>query len=227
MAISRITGQDATATGAATGTVAATYPAVPTQGNLLIAIMTSSGDGISFLANTGWTLGPQSASAKGVALFYKVAGNGELQAISLTPDAIGNTFNLAIYEYQGFPGIPTLDQTSGGVNASGLTSPCGTTLKTSYPNELVIAGAFVANGNTFSSWSGGFNAVTTVVDAAAPSRLFTAQQIATSTSTFTTTLTTTGAATENEGIIATFYSTGPSFYQKSLRPHPFSPGLAR
>lgn len=203
MAIARITTQDATGTG--TGSASATYAATPTSGNLLIAVIGNDNLTLS-LTNSGWTLGPStSSSINELNLYYKVAGVSEPTVVTMTTDAGASKSSIAIYEYNGFTGTPTLDQSTigGAFSTATLTCDCGTTAATTVANELVFASALWNGAETLSSWTNTFTARNSV-----GGHLFTSDKIVAATAAYQTTATVTGTAGANSGVIATFKSAG-------------------
>lgn len=201
MAISRITTQDATGTGITTAT--ATYPAVPTPGNLLICI--GSCDVASFNALTGWTQAILAVNTGCTSIWYKAAGVAEATAIQIVKATAAN-MTIAIYEYKGFSGKPLLDKTISATSTA-VTIPTGTTATTTAPTSLLIAGGGIAANNTLTSWSNSFNALNTIVAGGGAVTQFTADRSVDSLGAYTTTATTTPTSAINRGALATFYST--------------------
>lgn len=153
---------------------------------------------------TGWTQAVSkidSSASADVTILYKIALGSESTLV--TAAGPGNTvMNIAIYEYTGFLGIPTLDKTAS-ANATSTSIATGTTTTTTKANELLIAGGEMNSLVTLTSWSNSFNTRNTV-SGASGGTLFSADQIVSATATYTTTATVSGA-TRNAGAIATFY----------------------
>ena len=110
---------------------------------------------------------------------------------------------LAIYEYDGFLGTPTLDQSAAGnTGIGGSTSiPTGTTSIISNSNELLFAAVSKAVTDTVSAWS---NSLTTLTTLNPVAMLVTADRIVSSGGAYSTTATV-GISSTAEGAIATFY----------------------
>ncbi len=204
MAISRLTGQDATGTSSTTS-VNATYASTPTSGNLLIAVVGDNGANAGTTTITGWTraITVASSTSNEGSIFYKVSNGAESTTVTANNSDAGN-MEIAIYEYTGFTS-PVLDKTSVG-SGSGTTCGVGTTATTTDPNELLIVGAVGAGGAVTSpSWSNSYslrNSVTNVTR-----ETITGDQIVAATSAYTSTVTWTGAVSTAAGIQATFKST--------------------
>lgn len=203
MAISRLTGQDATGTSGTTS-VSATYVSTPTAGNLLIAALYDNA-GTLGATITGWSLANsvQSSTSPESYVFYKVANGTE--STTVTANSAGSTImDLGIYEYTGFTGIPTLDKTAFGSGNLGVTSVnTGTTATTTAVNELLfVEGATPGVVATAPSWSNSFVLISTI--SGTLSALFTGQLIVAATGAYTSTVSFTGASNFPNAIIATF-----------------------
>lgn len=203
VSIARIPTQDATGSGGASAT--ATYPATPTAGNLLIAVQANNNLS-NGLANAGWTFalsGLSNSASTNLSVLYKVAGSGEPTVITTVTDAGAGVSGLAIYEYNGFTGTPTLDKiVSLGAGTAALTAPTGTTATTTAAAELLFAAAQFSVANTVSSWSNSFVARNSVTGAGLGQ--YTADLVVAATGAYSTTLTTTGTANINAAGLATF-----------------------
>lgn len=164
MAIARITGQDAT-NSAAASTVTATYPGATTKGNLLVACVGDNsggnGDTVSGWISFGFDLAV--GGNTGGSIFYRVATGTETTVTANNTGSGASVMEIAIYEYNGFNGVPTLDTaTVNGVSLGSATAPTGTTAITSDPNELAIVIGVYLGTLTFVSWSNSFNLRNTV-----------------------------------------------------------------
>lgn len=223
MAISRLTGQDATGTGS--GSATATYANNATPGNLLIAVVgDDAGAGIPAL--TGFTVAVNPGiSGTQITIFYKVA-NGSEKIITCSYASAG-ALSLSIFEYTGTARSFALDKTGSATSGvgTGLTATGGTTATTTEANELLIAAANwdTANVEVFASATNSFN------QRLSTSPMMVVDRIVAATGAYVTDITITGTAAGWTSAIATFKAQSFSFYQNkpNLRPHPFSPGLAR
>lgn len=156
MAFKRIASQNASNTSTTTSVVA-TYPAPPTNGNLLIAVAWSDDFATTI---SGWTLGASSgfgAASKGCYIFYKTAGASEPTAVTAS-DAAATNMELAIYEYSGLNGAVVVDKTTTTNNGIGLSASLDMSAlaPTTGGNVLLVAVAGWSGAATFVSWSTGF-----------------------------------------------------------------------
>lgn len=208
MAISRLTGQDASGTSAA-ASVAATYASTPTQNNLLVAavwanVLTTN------TTITGWTLAVESVTGStaangSVALFYKVAGAGE--STTVTANATGaSVMRSQIYEYSGVATSSLTDGTSSANSGAttGMTqaAAAGGQLATTNANDLLLAAWGFSGSSTAPSVDSSF----TIRQSTA--RLVSADLIVSSTGTYNPTLTWTTTALRSGGVIAAFEAAG-------------------
>lgn len=218
MAIFRITTQDATGTGTTSAT--ATYAATPRKGNLLIAVVRD--DFGSFTLPAGWIQAVSSGAARVGAVYYKIAGASEPTVITLS-DASASTSAIAIYEYTGFSGVAQPDKTATASGTGTTTNPTGTTATTAAANELLIAYTTLAGTNT-ATVAASFTLRNSITGL-----LAVADQIVAATSTYSASFTTGAVLSVSDGLgIVTFLGdTRFTIRNRGLRPHPFSPGLAR
>lgn len=206
--ISRISSQDATATG--TTSVTAMYAATPSTNDLLVAIIWSdSGTGGLTTVPSGWSLATDSSGGSGdLYFYYEVAPTSQPTTITFGDTSASNMI-LTIYEYTGNVTVSPLDKTQ--VNSSGISSvlsqSTGTTAATSQANELAVAAAHWTSGTqTLSSWSNGYVALSSSIG----SRMFTSQLIFSFIGTQQTTITVTGtSATVLAGIVTFKAAPGP------------------
>lgn len=224
MAISRIASQDATAIG---DPAVATYPARPTRGNLLLAAAASTGDGAPLIVSPGWHIVTQTGSSYGSVLYYKIAGDNESQTVTTSTDTFGAGEALAIYEYTGFPGTPSVSAYVANTPTTSLTYALGPT--TAVPTLQALAFVFLETqaANTVSTWTNSFVTRNTVRGTSTAVNLITADLIGTTSQAFSTTLTMTGTASGNAGAIVVFTSGTQFIGNRGIRPRPFAPGLAR
>lgn len=186
MAISRLSGQDAL--GASTTTsVSATYAGTPTVGNTMIAsIYANVGIGLDTI--TGWTNIVSmafSGTAQSIEIFARVVQAGDSSTVTCS-GAIGATImRMHIYEYSGLATALTTDGTNS--NSSGVTSVTSinsSNITTTNANDLLFVATATGGTSTAQSFNNSFNI--RQVDASA-ARLFDADMIVSSTSTYSTT----------------------------------------
>jgi hypothetical protein len=225
MEISRITAQDAT------GTSSETYPGATTSGNLLIAVVSDTDGVTDTIAITGFTTAISTGtSSNQISILYKIA-NGTESVI--TPTAGVGTFLTGIYEYTGNTATPFDKSASNATNlTTSLSVSTGTTATTTNANEVAIGAVYWETGvQTFSSATNSFNIVSSI-----GTHLFVVDSILSSKATYQTTITVTGTSDIYSAVIATFMApVEPSFVKipaninggAKIRPHAFSPGLAR
>lgn len=223
--IQRIASQDTT-NSASANTVTATYPAVPAQNNTLIVVVGGNdGNTGNFLTNSGWSQvsGPATSTAE-LDIFYKRAGASEPTAI--VANNAGTFIEIAIYEYQGI-GLSPLDVSATNSNfpaTTATTLSTGTTGTTSQANELAFVAAVAKSNTAFVSWDNSFNSRNNINSTFS---LFTADRITIAKATYTSNLVVGTAATLGT-MIVTFQASVTTFRPRpGLRPHPFSPGLAK
>lgn len=223
--ITRIASQDASASG--TTSVTATYPLVPTKGNLLIAEVTqsdTSGTSSNGLTQSGWTSAISNATADATGttmnILYKIAGANEGQLATAT-SSLG-VISVFIYEYTGWSGTPTLDRTVSAENHTGVTSlASGSTATTTSADELVVVGISLNPAVTSPSFSNSFNTRGTGTQSFVGDKIVNVTGAQSSTASWTT-------SARAAICIASFKSVGPSFrLRPSIKPHQFSPGNAR
>lgn len=201
MAISRITAQDASGTGTTSAT--ATYAAIPTNRNLLIAVV-GSNDGVNPSATIpGWTFVNSGSVGTAIdcSIFYKIATASELTVVTAT-QSTASIIDIAIYEYTGIY-TTTKDRVSSS-SSTGLAVSTGTTLVTRISNDLIIAGVMWPSvAQTLTSWSASFTPRLSV-----GTHLFTADLVATVTNAYASTCTVTGTSAAAVGVIVAFANNG-------------------
>lgn len=210
-AIARVASQDAGATALA-ATVTANYPATPTSGHLLIAVVyaaaASAAAGFS-MGGSGWLLAttspdyPTAGPTQGLALFYKVAGAGETTAVQANCTGATN-MHLQIYEYAGTATTSPLDKTGspGGASVSTTSSlATGTTPTTSQADELVFVALGHSGAITSLSWTNSITALQTTP------RLDSGERIVSATGTYSSTASWVTGRTAG-ALIATFKAGG-------------------
>ncbi len=204
MAITRLTGQDATGTSSVSTSVSASYASTPTANNLLIAIVGDNDGNDNATAISGWTKVLPVGNASGtneVAIFYKVATGAESTTVTATTSA-GTTSCMAIYEYSGLVTTSVLDKNTAG-GSIGSPQSTGTTATTTVANELIIVAGFTTGAApTFTSWSNSFNLRNSVVTTTFG--LFTGDQIVSATGAYSSSLAVSGGIAFMGTVIATF-----------------------
>jgi hypothetical protein len=172
----------------------------------------------------GWQLavGSNDNSGHSSSIWWKKAGSSEPTAVTFS-DAASGSMHLNIYEYTSVGNNFGVDQiASANSGASTVNSQStGTTKFTINPNELLFATVIFPGSGSAPSWTNSFNARQNTT------RVFDADLIVSATGAYTTTVTVTGTAVVMAGCIATFPESKKSFRPNTIRPHPFSPGLAR
>jgi len=227
MAFSRISAQD-TQNQSATFNVTTTYGSTPTQGNLLIAVLYNSDSYTLVYSSAGWKLavGSDNTNGNSISVWYKTVGTSEPTAVTMTDgSSASGSMHLILYEYQtdtkntNFKVDQTATANSAAATANSQTT--GTTKTTTQPNQLVIAAVEFAGSGTLPSWTNSFTAQLST------DRAFMADKIVSTTGSYESTLTVTGVAVKMSGAIVAFNESYRTFKPQSIRPHPFSPGLAR
>jgi hypothetical protein len=147
--IARIASQNVSATGTST-TPTATYPAVPTQNNLLVSFIRTGSLVAATTLPSGWSVGLSldRGATFSCHIAYKIAGAAETQTVAWgTGSAL---FHMHAYEFNGNLTASPLDATASGTTASATTLTSGT-LTPTLANDFCVA--FVGLGGS----SGGFN----------------------------------------------------------------------
>jgi hypothetical protein len=134
--------------------VTATFPASPTEYNLLVAIV-GVDDLLTINTPSGWSTAINQAGSPGQAIFYKIAAASEPAQVTFTdivssPTALG----LHIYEYSG---VNTLDQVSSD-SGTGTSVSSGSVTTTS-GNEAIVAGLVLGVESSYddASWTNSFS----------------------------------------------------------------------
>lgn len=152
MAIAEITSQRCSTVGSSqTNVWTITYPATPTQGNLLVVGVVWRNDLSVLSVSTGWNLASVSTGATDddCAIYYKIAGASEPTTFSITLS--GNSKSALVgTEFSGVNQTTPLDRTSTNFG-SGTAGTTGSIAPTKQTIELVIA--LYSNINVY-TWSG-------------------------------------------------------------------------
>jgi len=142
-----------TANGISTGTIPAqaTFPATPTQDNLLVAIA-GIRESETISAPSGWSTAINQTGSPGQAIFYKIAGASEPTTVAVSTSGTTRK-GLHIYEYSG---VNTLDQVSSDTGTGTAVSSGSVT--TTSADEAIIAGLVINVEGSFNdaSWTNSF-----------------------------------------------------------------------
>lgn len=226
MAISRVSSQD-TAASSATTSVVGTYAGKTTTGNLLIAYGIANGSTLTISGSGTWTTlvsGFGSSATQPMKLFYKLADGTET---SLTASSTGATLmSLSMVEYTGVSAPILTDGLAASQNNSGTSVTTYTTplITTQQPNDLIFC-VLASSAATAFSW-----VTSTLVDAntSGTFHIYGGENIVALPQTnFQDTANWTGGH-QAASMIAAFRPPKVNILSPNrLRPHPFSPGLAR
>lgn len=183
--------------------VSATFPAGPTQDNLLVAIL-GVRDSVTINTPSGWSTAISEAGSPGQAIFYKIAGASEPSGVTFT-DIVSSSTRLGLHIYE-YSGVNALDQVSSDTGTG--TSVSSGSVTTTSANEAIIAG-LVTNTNTSftdASWTNSFteqNDFSNLGDVNQRSTYAGADRILSATGTYSTTATA-GKSGAWRGQIASF-----------------------
>ncbi len=152
VAAARVGGPNATS-------LTATFPAAPTEGDLLVAFARFAGASTPTLP-AGWQTALLTGSSPNGFLMYKVAGAGEPAAVPLVvAPASGSAIVMTILEYAGLSPVQAdvLDRTAWDRPTSVQTATIGLADATTRDDELIFAGVSLTSDFPFSgSWTNGF-----------------------------------------------------------------------
>lgn len=220
--------QEYAAPATAVQTVTATFPRVPVQNNLLVAVYTCLRTQASMSGPAGWTkaVGCQVSNTCSTQIWYKIAGAGESQAVTCTTTDAAAANRLTIFEVPGVNTSSPLDVVATNTGGTGLTTiASGTTSTTSQANTFAIASVF--NNNTSgafkratSVWSNGFDPE--FMDSVELAQQSTATRVLDTAGVVSTSLSCVGAVTGG-GLVAVFKLTAaPSapagqFYRRLMK----------
>lgn len=144
----------AQANGGNDASIAVSYAAPPTAGNLLIAIAGNRAASPVVTIPAGWTTAiDQSASGPGQVIIYKIAGPAEPSGVTITYTS-ATRLGIHIYEYSGLGGNPMAVEVAS-ASGSGSTASSGS-VTTTVNDELVLVGIVLNANALFSSWSNSF-----------------------------------------------------------------------
>jgi hypothetical protein len=185
--------------------IAATFAATPTAGNLLIAVAANRGSSTPSTP-AGWSVAiDESASSPGQVIFYKIAGASEAATVTIGGYSTATRLGLQLYEYSGVDRRAPLDQTASSSGSSATPSTAATAVTTS-ANEVLVAGFVLDSSDTFASWTSSFTERNDFQNGGAPSSAASyagADRIVSAPGTYSTGATATGSAAWR-GQIATF-----------------------
>ncbi|MBS4070714.1 MAG: Ig-like domain repeat protein, partial [Algoriphagus sp.] len=201
-----------------------TLPVAPSNGNTLIAVISTRGnsDGrVTGITQTGatWTRAVQRTNVNGttIEIWYTTALSSAGSGITISQANLRSA--AVVIEYSGLL-LPESIDVSAGNSGSGTTASTGTTGTTSQANTVLIGGiGFASSSPSLSSISGSFSQVATAAStngtAGNNAEVFALERIVTSTGTFFS-----GgiisATTQWSGAIAAFRATIPSGNPLSL-----------
>lgn len=183
--------------------VSATFPASPTQDNLLVAIV-GVRDSMTINTPSGWSTAISEAGSPGQAIYYKIAGASEPTEVTFT-DIVSSSTRLGLHIYE-YSDVNALDQVSSDTGTGTAVSSGSVT--TTSANEAIIAG-LVTNVQTLftdASWTNSFteqNDFKNLAGLGLRSTYSGADRILSATGTYSTTATT-GASAAWRGQIASF-----------------------
>lgn len=205
MAISRLTGQDAT-NNSGNGNVVATYPGATTAGNLLIATVFSN-QALGSNAISGWTSlvdGHAYGGQYDITILYKLADGSETTVTATSAGA--NHMVISIFEYTGNANPIQTDGTAAAQNTSStVTSYTTPSITTTNANDLIFSVMSDGQG-TSPSWATSTTIGSNTADTF--SHIFSGQNIVSSTqSGFSDTGSWTGASTAGS-LIGAFQAAG-------------------
>lgn len=220
MAISRISSQDNN-NNIATSSITATYPAATKVGNLLILSVYGSGSTVPTIAGFSGVTASPGAGTSVMGVFWAIS-TGQT---TVTASATGSgTMQIDGYEYQNLGNPVAIDVSNSNTGAT-ATSLVTASVTTNYVADLVFSccSQTAGNGGT-TSW-----VTSTMLQLAGNNRLIDGQYIpGTKLTSFTDTAS--WATTRPSGsVVLAFFPVRVNTYlnQNQLRPHIFSPGLAR
>lgn len=201
----------------------------PTQGNCLIVVTGSDNGaetfGVSDNHGNIWTqaFSNQTGTATSHALFYAFNIKGGPSNIVTCTWANGGSVAFVIQEFSGILGQKALDVTIATANGLSTSAASGTSTTTRDYYELVVGTASNASALTFTVGSGYSNLAQT--GDGANIQIGMQSKIVTATGTQSSSMAM-ASANWTAGI-ASFIGTTNKISPARLRPHPFSPGLAR
>lgn len=157
-------------------------------------------------------------SIKGVASHVITAGN-----------LANTTAAIIAEEWSGAPSCNSFDQLKTATDNTGTSTAVasGSTLTTQYPNELLWSATFSASSTVTATVGAGYSNLTSVTSS--PSKIFVQSQVVAATGTQSAALTLSAGSSWGT-VLVTISDTAfnhKKWLNSGLRPHPFSPGLAR
>jgi hypothetical protein len=219
MAIAEVSSQRNTTGGGASTSVTFTYPATPTQGNLLVAGFSYRGDTSVSGTPTGWSLARANAAATGIdgAIYYKIAGASEPTVHTWTLAASNKSSGVAS-EWSGISATP-FDKSASAAQTLSTSPSTGAVPALTQASELVVTLYATANTYTFSAYDSSQTevgqAASTGGSTSTRNNTAMAQKIVSSTASVTYGCTV-SSVTTTWGIAATFKAQSSTQYNQSL-----------
>lgn len=166
MAIVRVQSTSAVSAGAATS-LALTLGAAPTNGNFLVAVITTTGttaNRVSSISQTGatWVKSHEVLNNMSLEIWYAENVSGAATGITINY-AASVTSSAVVVEYSGIATSSSIDQTASNSGTYPGTADSGTTATTSQANELWFAG-LADNQAIGVSWNAPSNSFTEIVE---------------------------------------------------------------
>lgn len=205
MAFARVASQDARAQTTNAASITATYPATPTEGNLLIATGLNSGQNVgnTSISQGGWTLlldKQVTGSNRSMQLFYKFAGAGETTSVSLARSSGTGELRVHIYEYSGGNSADPVRATNFNQTTVDVFT-LSTNAVSAIAGDLLFATVGLEGNATGPAWD---NSFTLLQEDATNIRLFDAQRIVASDGSYSSNASWTGNDWEATTLIAAF-----------------------
>lgn len=196
---------DAVANGATSVSVTIT---APTANDLLVIICGANGAaGLSITAPTGFSTAKNENNTVSQGIFYKVAAGTEGTTATCSSGSTSTRLGIQLLEYSGMQKVSPLDAVNGTSSTGTSATPASGSVTTSYASDLIIAGAAIASGVTFTGAGSSFTLINAFANGgAAGSRggYGSASQTESSAGTYSTTFTGGGTSAFWIGQIAAF-----------------------
>lgn len=229
-----------------TGTTGATFPTslttsafgtTPVGGNLLIVAVMADGLArfqqltVTDLAGNQYIrLGSANINAVGQVDIWATWTIKGVASHTITAGNLANTTAAIIAEeWSGFPSTNSFDASKSATDNTGTSTAVasGSTGITQQSNELLFSATFFASNTVTATVGAGYSNLNTVTSS--PSKLSAQSQVVVATGTQSATLTLSAGASWGTILVTVADTSFPhtKFNNRGLRPHPFSPGLAR
>lgn len=236
MALAFVEGQSVTnITGVATTPAFTNSFAV---GQLVVVAMTYSGSIDSTTSvvdnatpsNTYKRISDASSAGAGQVLYYSVITTAKASpTVTVNFNSAATNIGVVVQYFNGFVDTPYIDRAKRQSNSSSTTVTSGTSPVLNKSVELVVGTGHYLAGTTTFSLGAGYTNLTQLNDSTNAVAVAMESLVTSSVDALAATFTL-GAANANFGAILTFTDGAFNhfkFINKGLRPHPFSPGLAR